>query len=84
MEKYAEALMTMLEKPTLCDASKTTSTKLNLLKEAFGHKPAPGTPLANQVAEMELIFTKLSAAGHDLERMLQVSFLLSSLSGIVM
>ena len=63
-------------------ASKTTSTKLMLLNEVFTHKFSAGTALADHIADLELVFTKLSAAGHDLDELLQVSALLSSLEGV--
>lgn len=82
VQKHADDPATLWAKLALRYASKTTSTKLMLLNEVFNHRYTAGTALVDHIADMELSFTKLSAAGQDLDELLQVSALLSSLSGI--
>ena len=82
VQKHEGDPATMWTKLTSRYASKTTSTKLMLLNEVFNQKYLGGTSLADHIADLELGFTKLAAAGQDLDELLQVSALLSSLSGL--
>ena len=53
-----------------------------LLNEVFNLKFTPGASMTDHVADLELSFTKLSAAGQDFNKLLQVSVLLSSITGV--
>ena len=62
-------------------ASKSTSTRMMLLNELFNLKYSPSVPMDDHITNFELITSKLSAAGYDLDKLLQVTLLLSSVSG---
>ena len=49
VQKHADEPATLWAKLTPRHASKTTSTKLMLLNEAFGHKCVTGTPLPSSI-----------------------------------
>ena len=62
-------------------ASQTTSKNLTLLKEVITVHCSSGMPLDYHVADLEVFFKKLSAAGHSLAELLRLRGFLSSLSG---
>ena len=63
-------------------ASKTTSTKMSLLSEALQLKLSTGSKITDHIAALELAFTKLTAAGHDVPELSQVCILLNSVSAV--
>ena len=62
-------------------ASKTSSTRMMLLNELLHLKLNPSVDMTDHIATFELTLSKLSAAGYDLDKLLQVTLLLSSISG---
>ena len=82
VQKWAKDPATLWAKLVERFASKTTSTKLMLLNEVFNVKFTASSSMTDHIADLELSFTRLAAAGQNFDDLLQVSILLSSIAGM--
>ena len=82
MQKNADKPAALRTRLTKRYASKTTSTKCMPLKEVYTMRFSSGKTLLDHVADVALVLTKLSAAGNELDKHLQVIALLVSLNGV--